>query len=236
MTNTELLRNRLRSIIGDIKIDDDQLDEMINHTIQDIAQHTMLFKKLYGFSVHKEVEMYNFRAIARMNEETEEEPSEIIISDPDLKDVLEFIQDGKFADPKVDKTLEEDLAKSLLIDVLDIFDKNGHSVLDKFSERGSTYYYCYDERWREENDNEPFVFAAWITPHIDELQPEYFFDVLPALTAGVKFFINDLLHSPSDTQATNYDFMRYHQAKEELKNKFPVTVISTNVQRINRWL
>jgi hypothetical protein len=235
-TNIELLRTRIRAVVGDVKIDDTQLDEIINHTIQDIAQYTKLFKKLYGFTVHKDVEMYNFRAIARMNEETEQEPSSITISDPDIRDVLEFIQDGEFADPKVDKTLEEDLARSLLIDVLDIFDQYGNSVLNKFSERGSAYYYCYDAAWREANHNEPFVFAGWITPHIDELSPEYFFDLLPALVAGCKFFINDLLHSPSDTQATNYDFMRYYQAKEHLLNKFPASVISVDTERIKQWL
>jgi hypothetical protein len=233
MENIEWLRARVRLLVKDVTTDDNALDEIIKYVINELALETRIFKKLYGFTVHKEIEKYNFKYMARLNEQVEEEPSEITFADPDFKEIIEFIANGEFPTPITEKKLEIEEAKSSFIDLLDIFDEYGCSVMHKFEERGSSYYFCYDKEWRYLNDDRKFVFAAWVTPDINELHHEDLLVIAPTIIAGCKFYINDLLHSSADVQATNYDYMRWFNGKKQLMDKFPTAVYSTKEDR--RW-
>lgn len=234
MAQKDWLRNKVKIHIRDVNIENSELDDIIDTVLTEIALETRIFKKLYGFTVHEDIDRYNFMYIARMNEQVEEEPTNIIIEEPPLEEIIDFIENGNFPDIAVDKNLEVEPYQSQFFDLMDIYDENGDSVLSKFEERGSSYYFVYDEAWRKINDQKRFVFSAWIKPDVNELHDEQLSMILHTVIAGCKFYINDTLHSPDDTQATNYDFMRWFQGKEQLMNKFPTTVYSTKENY--KWL
>jgi len=228
MSQKEYLRKKIKIHIRDVNMTDDNLDELIDTVIREIAIETRIFKKLYGFTLHSDIERYNFRYLARLNEQVEEEPTNITLEDPGFSEILEFINNGTFPTIPVKKDLTIEPYQSQFIDLLDVFDEDGRSVLLKFEERGSSWYFCYDEQWRKINDEKRFVFSAWVAPEIEELHDEDLSMILHTVITGCKFYVNDTLHSPEDTQATNYDFMRWYQAKESLGNLFPKTVYSTH--------
>jgi hypothetical protein len=214
-------------------MEDADLEEMIDTVIGEIAMETRIFKKLYGFTVHESISKYNFRYIARLNEQVEQEPASITFTDPSMVEIIQFINNGEIPDIAVEKELLVEDAQSQFIDLLDIFDERGMSVLHKFEERGSSYYFCYDETWRMINDGKSFAFSGWVKPEISELHNEELTILLPTIISGCKFYVNDILHGVTDTQATNYDYMRWFNNKKSLMDKFPTLVYSTKEN--TRW-
>ena len=233
MAQIDWLRNKIKLHIRDVNMTASELDDLIDTLLTEIALETRIFKKLYGFTVHKDIEKYNFRYLARMNEQIEEEPTKITLLEPSTSDILNFISEGTFPTIPVEKELEIEKEQSQFLDLLDIFDEYGGSILDKFEERGSSYYFCYDEEWRELNDNKRFVFTAWVKPEVGELHDEELSILLPTLISGAKFYVNDTLHSPDDVQASNYDYMRWFQNKKLLQDRFPTVAYST--ERNLQW-
>lgn len=105
MTQKDYLRNKVQIHIRDVKIENSDLDAIIETVVDEIALETRIFKKLYGFTIHEDIEKYNFRYIAKMNEQVEEEPTNIIFGDPSDEDLIDFIENGNFPDIPVEKTL-----------------------------------------------------------------------------------------------------------------------------------
>jgi hypothetical protein len=234
MAQKDYLRKKVKIHIRDVNMTDSELDDVIDTVVNEIALETRIFKKLFGFTIHKDMEQYDFRYLARLNEQVEKEPTKITFGTPTTNDILDFIANGNFPEIPVNKELEVDPYQSQFIDLLDIFDKDGYSALNKFEERGTATYFCYDEVWRDLVDGEPFVFAGWIKPDINELHDEELSIILPVVIQGCKFFVNDTLHSSEDVQATNYDYMRYYQGKKQLQDRFTSAVYS--IQESNKWL
>ena len=237
MANIDYLRKKVKYHIKDVHLDDDGIDSVIETVLEDIGSSTRLFKKLYGFTIHKEINTYNFRYIARLNEQVEQEPTSIVVNDITNEEIQEFITNGGLLpSPTVTKVLEDDLAQSRLMDVLDIFDETGQSIMDKFEEKGSSYYMVYDQQWLDANDSKTMAFSGWVVPQIEELAEENLIDMVNAVIAGVKFYVMDSLHSKEDVQATNYDYMRYFQKKEDLTNRYSQVVYSeTDRTRSSKW-
>jgi hypothetical protein len=45
------------------------------------------------------------------------------------------------------------------------------------------------------------------------------------------------MHSPNDTQATNYDYMRWYQTLEELKNRYPTSTFANSmIEKDRKWI
>ncbi len=237
MANKDYLRKKVKYHIRDIHILDPDLDGIIETIVEEIGVKTRMFKKMFGFTVHEDIKAYNFRSLARLNERVELEPTEITIEDPLPSDMLNFLNTGVFPDPVVDKTVITEAARARMIHLLDIFDEKADSVLSMFEERGSDYYFCFDDEWRQVNDKKPFVFTAAVVPEIDELSDDILVEISSAVIAGAKFYVNDTMHSPDDTQATNYDFMRWYQAVEELTNRYSnVAYSNVNREKDGKWL
>ncbi len=237
MANKDYLRKKVKYHIRDIHILDPELDGIIETVFEEISAKTRIFKKLFGFTVHEDIMSYNFKAIARLNERVELETTSIVIGDPLPEDMWNFIKTGEFPDPVVGKDLVVDPARARMQHLLDIYDIDGNSVLSKFEERGSDYYFCFDDEWRKINDQKPFVFVGSIVPEIDELTDDMLMELVPTVIAGAKFYINDTMHSPDDTQATNYDFMRWYQAVEEITNRYTnISYSNVNHKKDSKWL
>jgi len=233
MYNIDVLRFKIKPYLKDLSLTDAELNHVIINIVDEIAIETKLFRKLYGFSVHEDIERYNLRYIGRMNEEVEEEPTDIIIGDPAFEDIVEFIREGTFPEIPVEKNLKKDKFESNIIDIIDIFDDRGYSVVDKFEERGTTWYFCHDEEWRKLNDEKQFVFTAVIVPEIEELHNEELKLIGPAVLAGAKFHLHDILHSSPDVQASNYDYLRWEGAKKKIMDMYPQFSMSPRQPR--KW-
>ena len=237
MDGIEYLRKKCLITTIDVKMSEDEADAIIREIVLDIANRTHIFKKIYGFTVNADVQMYNFRYIARLNEQIEEEPTEITFDSPLPEDIIDWLENGTIPSPVVNKELTQDIYQSRFIALTDIYDNDGRSVLDKFHSKGTSYYYCYDTVWLEQNVDMPMAYSAIVSPPIEELSEEQLEAISFTVVSGFKFYINDLLHSGSDVQASNYDFMRYHQAMEELRNAHPTIAYSNaNYARIKRWV
>jgi hypothetical protein len=237
MENIEYLRKRCLLTTPDVKVSDDEADSIIEEIVIDIATRTHIFKKIYGFTVHPDVQMYNFRYIARLNEEVEQEPQGISFDDPLPEDVLEWLQDGTIPSPVVKKDLVDDPYQAKFLYLTDIYDNDGRSVLEKFHSKGTSYYYCYDTLFLEQEQDNPMAFTAIVVPPIEELAEEQLLEIVTTVVAGFKFYVNDMLHSGSDVQASNYDFLRYHQSIGELRDLHPTVGYSNvNYTRIKRWI
>jgi hypothetical protein len=236
MDNKEWFRNKVKIHIRDVKMSDDELDGVIGTVIEEVAITTGIFKKIFGFSIHKDKHTYDFRYLARMNERLEHEPTEILFGSPEPSEILDFLTTGHLPSPTVNKTLIIEPGESRLFNVLDVFDKEGVSIMDRMEQRSSYEYFVYDNEWLRTYDNEQCAFIGSIIPDLNELHEENMLDIVHTVIAGCKFYINDTLHSPEDTQATNYDFMRWFQAKEILMNRFPTTMSTfTNNTRRAKW-
>ena len=123
MAQKEWLRNKVKIHIRDVNMTDSELDDIIDTVLGEISLETRVFKKLYGFTVHEDIEQYDFRYIARLNEQVEQEPGNITLGDPSPSDILKFVSDGTFPEIPVDKNLEIETAQSQFIGLLDLFDE-----------------------------------------------------------------------------------------------------------------
>jgi hypothetical protein len=237
MIDIEKLLNKVQRHVRDVNVTRSELLAITNDTLDDITTRIPIFKKLFGFSVHKDKRTYDFRALARMNEQVEMEPVSITYGDPNIADIIDFISNGDFPDIVVDKTEYTEDARSRYVDLIDIYAPDGRSVMDFFHYRGGDQYFVYNDDFLAQYDGEQFAYLAWVSPELTELTDDALLIVMPALIPGVKFHVYDMLHSSVDVQSTNYDFMRYHQAIEELQNRFPTRVYGAETyQKDVSWL
>jgi len=233
LTPQELIRNRIKLLVRDIEFSDEEYDELFRIVLTELAVETKIFRKLYGFTVDENIVDYNFSALAEMNEEVEQEPTNITIGRVSPEDFEKFIETGVFPEVPIEKEFIDDPYRSHLIDVVDILDDEGYSISHKFEYRGGSYYYLTDSAYRRQADGKPFVFVATVIPDIGELPPMVLQTIFHSLVAGIKFYAYDTQQSTADTQSSNYNFLRWHQAKEELRNRF-ANYVRTK-QRSNKW-
>ena len=229
--------SKVRFHIKDIYINDQELEMLVTQVLEDIAGTTKIFKKLYGFTLHESIEVYNFREIARMNEQVEVELQDVVIGTPDRSEMIKFLLSGSFPTPNVQKTqfVESD-AMSYMLDLLDIFDANGMSVTDKFQYHGTTQYYCLDKYWRKDNDTKTFCFTASVSPHIDEINPEDLLIIMDAVIEGVKYYAANTLQTVEDGQVANIYYQRFFSKQQNLIDRYPTQIFSImSPKGISQW-
>jgi len=237
MTNLETIRNRIKFYIKDVRSTDEEINEVILQTIRDIANETKIFKKVNGFTVHKEKTLYDFRDITRMNEQTETEVSAVTIGSISREGILDWFEEtgGQYGlpDPDVTKTTyTESEAESMFVDLLDIFDESGANKTFKFQYHGTAIYHVEDQDWLDENDDKFFGCVCTVIPHIDELLPEDIAYVMSAIIEGCKYHFADTLMTQEDAQVANLYYQRYWQKKQSLVNQFPTQVFSIKGRRV----
>ena len=237
MTNLETLRKKCKFHIQDVKITDDEIDELIYLAIEDIANTTKLFKKLYGFTVYEEMKIYDFEGLTTLNERVEEELSAISMSPITDKQIADACANNTLPSPVVNKELFiEWEGQSNYIDILDIFDENGRSVFDQFYFHGTSEYFCENDEWRKENENKQFVYVATVIPNIDELLPNDLREISSTVIQGVKYYNSDTLESQGDTQVSNIFYQRFWSKMNGLVDKRPTQVFSVaSTKRERIW-
>ena len=198
MTELEILaliRAKVRFHIRDVSATDLEMNQVIIQTIEDIGQDTAIFKKVFGFTVHKDKSLYDFRNMLLMNEQVEEELSSVYIGDISDQDLIDFLADPTdIPSPEINKTtFIEDTAKSSIIKLMDIFDEAGKSVNHKFHYHGISNRFVEDQNWLDENDGKNFAFVAAVKPRLTELLPEDLSTITSAIIEGCS--ITSMIHS-----------------------------------------
>lgn len=230
------LDTRLRFHLKDVNNEFAERALIINQVIEEIALETRLFKKIYGFTVHKDKNLYDFRAIGKLNENTEIELQDVFIHDLTPEQIWEYVKTGEWQDPEIDKEeFVEENGISAPIGVMDIYDETGHSISHRFKWHGGSQYYCYDEAWLEENDGVTMAFVAYVNPDLDELRDEDIVTITPAIIEGCKYyFFNTFTTKTDDSGVANLYYTRYFQKKQNLIDMFPTQMSSMKGNRT--WL
>lgn len=238
MNNMEYLRSKVKFHIRDVKSNDTDIDNVILDVINEIAINTKIFKKIYGFSIHKDIELYDFNALLQMNEETETELVSVTIGEHTREELLTYLTEYEvFPSPLVTKVTENDTIKSKFINVISMTGDDGRNISDYFQYFGSSQYKLYDEMFREENDGMHCIFTAQIIPDVEELLPEDLEVIAPAIITGCKFYFNDSMMSADDAQVANLFYRRYYAKIQELINLKPTHAVGFNsVRKELKWL
>ncbi len=228
MSNIEIIRNKVRFHVRDVYNKEADLDQIILQTIEDISNETQIFKKVIGFTIQKDKNLYDFRDICRMNEQVEVELAAVTIGEPSTSELIAFLQDPtNFPDPTIikDVFVETD-GESMFINLLDVFDENGVCISPLFHNHGAASYYVYNDEWLKDNDGVTKAFTASVIPQIDELLPEDLAYIMSTIIEGCKYYYNDTFASASDAQVANIFYQRYWQRKQALINQFPTKIFS----------
>lgn len=235
--NMAYLVDQCRFHLRDIKIEDSEVESLISLVLNEIAHDTKIFKKLFGFTVHEDIDLYDFDALVDMHEHFERELSTVTIGTITEEQVSNFYSTMELPSPPVDKTEYEEDQKSIFIQLLEIYNNDNVSCLSRFHFKGNSEYLCPDDYWREENDDEQLVFSATIVPHIDEIPEEVLSKILSAIIQGVKYYNSDNLEGQVDAQVANIYYQRYWHRRQELINRYPTQVFSFMSPKIKRrWL
>ena len=234
--NIDIIRAKVKFHLRDVSVKDIDINQIILQSIEDISNETSLFKKVIGFTVHKEKGLYNFRDTLVMNEQVEEELSSVYIGEVSDNELINFLKDPtNFPDPEINKTtFIESSGKSEIVKVMDIFDEEGKSVNHKFHYHGIANYFVEDQLWLDENDGKYFAFVAAVKPHITEILPEDISIIMSAVIEGCKYYINDTFASHTDAQVANVFYQRYWQKKQQLLNQYPSQIFA--IQGKRTWL
>ncbi len=234
--NMSYLVKKVKFHTRDIKIEEEELEELILQVIDDIANDTKIFKKILGFSVHEEVKVYDFNALTNMSETVEEELSTVSVMPITPDQIEDFFDTLTLPNPEIDKDLFiEGDGKSTFLAVMDIFDNTGMEVTNKFKYHGTSEYLCEDEEWRREHDLEQFAYTAAVIPHIDEMLPDTLRIITTAVVQGAKYYNSDTLEGQVDAQVANIYYQRYWQKRQELINRYPTQVFSAGLNKQWRW-
>jgi hypothetical protein len=237
MSNIDILRDKVKFHIRDVNNTDDEIDNIILQVISDIALTTKIFKKIYGFSIHKDIELYDFNAILQMNERTEHELSSVTIGSYSQDQIKDFLSTSEFPSPPVEKVIEEETAKNKLLNVINIFDDEIREMRTEFRYLGTHQYKLYDESYREENDGMHCVFTAQIIPHIDELLPETIEMLSTAIIAGTQYYFLNTMNSADDVQISNVYYQRFYAKQLDLIDHMPTFVYGVQSTRgARKWL
>ena len=236
--NIEYLIKKVKFHIRDIQTDDDEIEELILQVIEDVSNDTQIFKRMYGFSVHSDIKLYNFDSLTTMSETVETELSAVTIEALTAEQIDSFYDTLVLPNPVTTQTtyIEVD-AQSTYVNLLDIFSEEGESCMHKFKYKGTSEYICFDDEWRSENDLKQFVFVAAVIPHPDELTQTIISKVTSAIIQGVKYYNSDTLEGQADAQVANIYYQRYWQKRQELINNSPTHIFSVPNREVkSRWV
>ena len=235
----EYLREKVKFHIRDVHYKDTEIDEIILTVIEDIAREVKLFRKLNGFTVHKDKQIYDFFDMSRMNEEVEEELENVYTGGFLPWDLVDFIKnpEGEWPDPwTIKKTfIEEEFMKTF--GVIGIFDENVRSVMDKFHNTGTVQFVVRDEFWLERNDGKTFAALIYGLPKINEMPDELLNIITSCVIEGCKYYFANTLQSTADTQISNLFYQRYWYKKKELMDMYPTnTFFVENLTKDRKWV
>ena len=238
MSNLDILRRKVKFHIKDIAILDNELDDLILLVLNDIAKETKLFKKLCGFTVEQDKNVYDFRDITRLNEEVEKELENVYVGYiPDI--AIKAMLLGRDEWPKpitIKKTFEEE-AQSKYLSAINVFDSNVRSVFDKFKFTSTALYIVEDNEWLEDHDGEEMILLYAIMPDINELLEEDLMLLDHVIIEGCKYYLANTLQSADDNQVSNLYYQRFWQKKKELIDMYPQhTFFKQSETKDKKWL
>jgi len=232
------LRRKVKFHLRDISMLDNEIDEMIKFTIEDIARETKVFRKICGFTVESDKQLYDFLSITRMNEEVEEELENVYIggiTDIAIKAML--LGRDTWPNPITVKKEFEETAMSSYLSADAIFDPDLRNVMNKFKYTSTNIYIVKDQQWLEDNDGVEMALIYTVIPNLEEMQPEHINMIEHIIIEGCKYYVANTLGSGDDANIANLYYQRFWQKKQDLINSYPTKVVlDKSYMEEARWL
>jgi len=222
----KLLREKIKFHIRDTASDDDEINQVITQVIEDIANEVKIFKKIYGFTIDEEMKIYDFNALAMLSSKLELELEAVSIGDIPQELVTAYLAvGGEIPSPDVHKVLYPG-TYNIPLELLDIYDEDGYSIVNKFHYAGTSERICYDENWLKDNNGKYKAFTMSVIPNVQELRSEELAVITGCIIEGCKYYFSNTYESTTDGQLTNLYYQRYWQKKQALINQFPTKIFA----------
>ena len=236
--NIQYLRDKVKLHIRDVYTTDEEVDSVILQVIEDIAREVKLFRKLSGFTIEKDKQLYDFRNITRLNEEVETELENVYIGGfTDLQMKLFLMGREEWPDPLTFKRTFNEQEFMTFFGVLGLYDEYVRNIMDKFHHTSTSVYMVTDEQWLEDNDGKQMVAMTYGLPKVDELLNEELTMITSCVIEGCKYYFANTLQSATDAQVSNLFYQRYWYKKKELIDQYPLYAPQiTSQTKDNKWL
>ena len=231
-----ILRGKVKFHVRDISNSDIEIDQIVLQVIEDIANETKIFRKIYGFTVDKSINVYDFNALSFLNNRLEVQS--ITIGSVTSDSVLSYMQTyDTFPSPTVSTTTFAN-TKNVPLELMDVYDENGYSIINKFHYSGTSERICNDAKWLEDNHAIDKAFVMSVVPDIQELRSEELSVITACIIEGCKYYFSNTYESTPDGQITNLYYQRYWQKKQLLINQFPTKIFAhiRNKEGARKWL
>ena len=237
MGNRDKALSLVKGLTSDVKSTDAELLSLIDLVSDEIMVETRIVKKLYQMTMFSNLEFYDLKSTATLQDKYEQGVSAITITNPiqSIQSVIDIMKgNATLQNPTMSISVENVNATMNFIAIDDIFDDKMRSVMNKFEIVNGHRYCVPDISFRQQNNDITFWYVASVQTTLDNVDDITLASFLPVIIQGVKFYLYNDPVTKSTDQANNFHAMRYFRAKENLMNLFPQKL--TMKRRTARWL
>ena len=215
---------------------EEQLKNVIDDVIRDIALKTSIFKYDFGFEIVSDERVYDFAELQKLDEDNRV-PSNISYIDAN----------GNLV------TKDKGIYNNIYVDTIEIFedveipesndlDKTidlHHSILKSYS-RFNMFDYLNDSRYMFTGDiaewsGSNFICINRVIPDLRNIDEQTEIIIKPTIIEGIKYYADTTLNNPNVNPTIN-SYKKYQNALKQLQNKYPVYERKIDFTRIGRWL
>jgi len=226
--------NKYKFFVRNFSITDDELTNLINMVITDIAKSTKIFKDIIGFSIIKDFYDYDFELIMKMNDKVREDVGYITIGEFNDEDIINCLSGDNTLlslSPEVtyNEYMESPLNRMLLSvddvvtlnkfsnDYISVF--NIFSYISGFKYRLNTNNILFDQN----KESKQALAIVSVVPDLDNIDDEIISLIEPALVEGLKYFTQIPYTNSDDMQSTSIILNRYNYEKQKLMDLYQLT-------------
>ena len=219
--------NKYKFYVRDIGISDEDLANVLQDVINDIALSTRIFKKAFGFTIEPDIYYYNFRALLGISERVQEGTiNDIVINSFSEEQLIQYLSNPTNLEVDIRRDVEVGIPLNTYLETLDVlvrqYDADNAPL-------GSVFYLF------EPIDGDSYKFVGSINKpiesicittiipnvlNIDERLETY---LRPAIIEGLKYYTDTSLNLQNVNPNVN-SYKKFVNAKIELQNKFPVYI------------
>ena len=204
-----------------------ELEGLATDVIENIANDTLIFKTLFGFSIEPEIEFYDMRAMFGLDSRLNLHVKKIVSTSVNKQNVFDFFKTGKFPSAKDASVMELDEYDEVFLSLHGLVDVHGKSLMGHFTHMsGSVYKLNENSHFRDttdlipQEDRKAVGIAAFI-PDKAMIAEDIERLIKPAIIAGIKFYVNDMYNDKEGAAVSDLYYKRFYAAKQTLINKYP---------------
>lgn len=133
--------NKYKFYVRDIGISDEDLKNVLQNVIEDIAVSTKIFKKVFVFEILPEVVVYDFGSLLNLTERFQPYKVSFLTIEPFTDEqLLKFLKDPTKIEINVNVESDNSTPFSTCLEVVDILDENLNSIFDHFEHIADTQF------------------------------------------------------------------------------------------------